>query len=161
VAGPGAVAAALAPDELAAAVVLIPVDGLETCTLGCEVTLGLVDMEPEIVGLDGLTLTVVGAFTGGALPVDTGPTCADAGGTAATNSNRAIAPLNDLFVKRCMQHLHRAWLPQGVQVIRRLHARRRDKPRARRTCCVTPAAPVRRCTATRSYVDVTIGTASW
>jgi hypothetical protein len=60
-----------------------------------------------------------------------------------------------------MQHLHRAWLPQGVQVIRRLHARRRDKPRARRTCCVTPAAPVRRCTATRSYVDVTIGTASW
>ncbi len=114
-AGCGAVAAALAPDELTDAVVLIPVDGLETCTLGCEVTLGLVDTEPETVGLDGLTLTVVGAFTGGALPVDTGPTCADAGGTAATNSNRAIAPLNDLFVKRCMQHLHRALRLQGCR----------------------------------------------
>ena len=78
-------------------------------------TFGLVDTEVETVGLDGLTLTVVGAVgldgltltvvgavTGGALPVDTGTTCADAGGTAAINSNRAIAPLNDLFVKRCM-----------------------------------------------------------
>jgi len=52
-----------------------------------------------------LTLMVVGALTGGALPVDTGPTgptCAATGGAAATNSNRAVKPLNDLFVKRCM-----------------------------------------------------------
>ena len=63
------------------------------------------DTETEAVGLEGLTLTVVGAVTGGALPVETGPTCAAAGGTAATSSNSAINPLNDLFVKRCMEHL--------------------------------------------------------
>ena len=83
-------------------VVLSPLDGLEACTLGCDDTFGLVDAEAEAVGLDGLTLTVIGAVTGGALPVDT---CAAAGGTAATSSNSAINPLNDLFVKRCMEHL--------------------------------------------------------
>jgi hypothetical protein len=112
----GAVAAALAPDGLAEVVVTSPLDGLETCTLGCEVTFGLVDAEVETVGLDGLTLTLVGAVTGGALPVETGPTCAATGGAAAaTTSNSAINPLNDLFVKRCMEHLLKGpGLPGGA-----------------------------------------------
>jgi len=108
-AGCGAVAAALAPDGPADDVVLNPLDGLETRTLGCDDTFGLVAAVTETfwldvltVGLAVLTLMVVGALTGGALPVDTGATCAATGGAAATNSNRAVKPLNDLFVKRCM-----------------------------------------------------------
>ena len=65
-------AAALAPEGLAVAVVLNPLDGLDTFTPGCDDTFGLVDA--ETVGPDGLTLALVGAVTGGALPVETGPT---------------------------------------------------------------------------------------
>jgi hypothetical protein len=141
--------------------VLNPLDGLETFTLGCVDTFGLVDADVDTVGLDGLTLTLVGAVTGGALPVDTGPTWAAAGGAAATNSNRPINPLNDLFVNRCMQHLLKGPGFPGVQVIRRTHARRSDKADALGTSCVTPRASARRCSAIRSYADVTIGMANW